>query len=366
MKLFNCLLIGLFLVCIACAEKKTPMVEPAEDDTDAVSDYQIPADLLNEARQGVSKITGVSYEMPVNPVDQKVLGTVKRVNAKWVAMIPYGWTDKGDAKVNFVEGDENWWGENVVGTTKCIQMAKSEGLKVMLKPHVWVVGQGWPGDFDLVKEEDWRSWEDSYRAYILRFAEVAKEQQVDLFCIGTEYRKAVVKRPKFWKQLVTEVKRIYDGPLTYAANWDNYEKVTFWNQLDYIGIDAYFPLSEKAQPTVSELREAWGAVEDKLAKFSAENDRSILFTEYGYKSIEYSNAGFWKYQEDTVKTSAGNQNRAYQALYESVWMNDWMAGGFLWKWHLYPEEKIGGESNRRYTPQGKPTEETIIQWYGLN
>jgi hypothetical protein len=152
--------------------------------------------------------------------------------------------------------------------------------------------------------------------------------------------------------------------VTYASNWDNYHKVKFWKALDYIGIDAYFPLSTKARPSLDELKKAWEPVEAKLEELSSTNNKPILFTEYGYKSIEYTNAGFWKYKEDTVKTSPQNQDVAYKAFFETVWQKDWMAGGFLWKWHLYSDDQIGREENRRYTPQGKRSEKTISKWYG--
>ena len=310
------------------------------------------------------KINGVSYEMPPNPVDEVAIGSVKRVNADWVAMIPYAVTRKQSADVSFsLEG--GWWGESGVGMTECVKMARSQGLKTMVKPHVWVVGQGWPGDFDLEDESDWIIWQESYADYILTYAKLAQDLNVDLFCIGTEYRKAVAKRTKFWKSLIKEVRKVYTGPITYAANWDNYEKVNFWSELDYIGIDAYFPLSMDANPKLRELKTAWKPIEEKLESLSEKHKKPILFTEYGYKSIEYANAGFWRYDEDTVKTSTKTQDIAYQALFETIWQNEWMAGGFFWKWHLYTRDgsEIGGEKNRRYTPQGKSSEKIISEWY---
>ncbi|MBL1281437.1 MAG: hypothetical protein COA33_014255 [Fluviicola sp.] len=311
------------------------------------------------------KINGVSFEMPSVPVSKESIGGVKRVNADWVAFIPYGHTLQGKAEVIYSE-NKKWWGESIGGVVECIEMAKEHDLKTMMKPHVWVIGQGWPGDFDLSSEEDWIIWENSYEKYILTFAKLSDSMEVDLFCIGTEYRKAVVKRPQFWENLIKKVRKVYHGKITYAANWDNYEKVGFWDEVDFIGIDAYFPLSTKARPQLEELKQAWGVVEKKLKKLSKKHDAKILFTEYGYKSIEYSNSGFWKYDEDTVLTNQNNQNTAYEALFESVWQNDWMAGGFFWKWRLHRMGggEIGGEENRRYTPQGKITEQIIKKWYG--
>jgi hypothetical protein len=275
-------------------------------------------------------------------------------------MIPYGSTNRGGAKVNYSYGG-NWWGESVLGTIQCIKLAKESGFKIMLKPHVWVVGQGWPGDFDLKTEAEWKIWEESYEEYILVYAKVADSMSVDLFCIGTEYRKAVDKRGPFWDQLIPKIRNIYKGEITYAANWDNYHKVKFWDKLDYIGLDAYFPLSRKARPSLEELKKNWMPVQSKLAELSKKHNKKILFTEYGYKSIEYANSGHWTYKEDSVKTSMENQELAYKSLYETIWKEDYIAGGFLWKWHMY--EASGGLENRRYTPQGKPSLEVIKEWY---
>ena len=33
----------------------------------------------------------------------------------------------------------------------------------------------------------------------------------------------------------------------------NLNVVTFWDELDFIGIDAYFPLSDKKSPTIEDL-----------------------------------------------------------------------------------------------------------------
>ena len=237
------------------------------------------------------KINGASYEMPSLPVSKTLIGGVKRVNAEWVALIPYGHTLKGEAEVLY-DDNNGWWGESVIGIKECVRMSQELGLKTMIKPHVWVVGQGWPGDFDLTDEEHWQVWETSYEKYILTFARLSESLNVDLFCVGTEYRKAVVKRPEFWKNLIKQVREVYHGKITYAANWDNYEKVVFWEDVDFIGIDAYFPLSKKAQPKLEELKVAWGPIEKKLKKFSDKYESKILFTEYGYKSIEYTNSGF--------------------------------------------------------------------------
>lgn len=341
------LLLGISVALLfSCADTK-----PSDPESPLLSD--------SDSVMVLDKMSGVSLEMPGSRMEGNRMDGIVDFGAKWVALIPYGYTERGKAKVNF-NWDGRWWGESLNGTAKCIEYAQERELKTLLKPHVWVVGQGWPGDFDLTKEADWLVWEASYREYILACASVADSMNVDAFCIGTEYRKSVVKRKEFWKKLIKEVRDIYAGPLTYAANWDNYENVTFWDQLDFIGIDAYFPLSKKREPTLEELKSGWIKKSEELKEFSEKWDRKIAFTEYGFKSVDFMYGG--EGSKEDLKPNMRNQETGYTAFFNTVWEEEWMLGGFLWKWHFYDD--AGGKENTRYTPQNKPAQKIVEAFYG--
>lgn len=308
------------------------------------------------------KIHGVNLEMPPDPIEHKHMEEVKNVHANWVAVIPYAFTRPDQPEVRFQHAGR-WWGESVEGTAACIRLAHEANLKVMMKPHIWVAGQGWAGDFEPHDEAGWKLWEASNRAYILTYAHLADSLDVALFCIGTEYRKTTAKRPDYWRKLIQEVRTIYDGPVTYAANWDEYANISFWDELDYIGVDAYFPLSTNARPSLEELNANWQAELTQLEALSIKLDKPVLFTEYGYRSIEYTNSGHWNYHDDTVAVSMDAQATAYEALFQSAWDKEWMAGGFFWKWH-FPNRRHQHDRSNDYTPQGKKAEEVIKKWYG--
>jgi len=68
----------------------------------------------------------------------------------------------------------------------------------------------------------------------------------------------VTKRQDDWRVLIADIRKLYRGKLTYAANWaKELNDVPFWAELDFIGIQAYYPLTDKANPTVDELEEGW-------------------------------------------------------------------------------------------------------------
>jgi hypothetical protein len=311
-----------------------------------------------------SKINGVSFVGPRQEITANELKPISTINANWIAIIPYAFSRAGVPEVSF-SYPRQWWGERLDGVGETIRMAKDQNLRIMLKPHIWVRGQGWAGDFDLETEEEWAIWEKSYREYIIAYARLADSLNVELFCIGTEYRKAAVKRPAFWHNLIAQVRQLYKGEMTYAANWDNYENIEFWNDLDYIGIDAYFPISEDKTPTIGDLEQGWQKQKNIIHNFSVYHQKPILFTEFGYQSIDYTSDGHWKYNQDTLSVNAMGQSNAYEAIFKSYWKEEWFAGGFLWKWHS-GHDVVGGSVCKRFTPQNKPAEAVIRKYYQGN
>ncbi len=311
-----------------------------------------------------NKINGISFEAPPSPFNAEDLAPIKeKIAANWIALSPYAAAHKDKSAITF-NHPRQWWGEGSEGTITSIKHAKSNGLKVMLKPQVWVINS-WVGEFKLSSELEWQAWEKAYEKYILHFAQIADSMEVELFCIGTEYRFAVQERPAFWRNLIKEVKQIYSGKLTYAANWDNYENVTFWNDLDYIGIDAYFPLLPDKTPKVAALRKAWKQPITNIKKIQQQWQKPILFTEYGYMSVDGAAWRNWENEANhrTLAVNLQAQCNAFEGLYQSIWQEDWFAGGFIWKWHVnYPQS--GGKKHKRYSPQNKPVEAVIKGWYG--
>jgi hypothetical protein len=309
-------------------------------------------------KSNTGKINGVSLVSPPLFTDQVNFDPIVAINSEWVAIIPYAFSRKNEPQVYF-NWERQWWGERTEGVIQLTEMAKSNNLSVMLKPHVWVRGDGWPGDFQLATDKEWKIWEQDYEQYILHFARLADSLNIELFCIGTEFRKAVVQRPIFWEELIRKVRKVYSGKLTYAENWDNYENVSFWDQLDFIGIDAYFPVDTAAKPSLVQLQSGWQIQAKKLAQFSKKYDKQILFTEYGYQSQPGTAGNHWELNQSAVCLSC--QSTAYEAIFTVFWRQDWFAGGFFWKWHFH--EGIGGENDADFTPQGKPALNVISNYY---
>lgn len=321
---------------------------------------------LSHAQIDISeKIDGLSMVAPPRPFMADPAVEMQQVSADWVALIPYAFTRNGDTKVIY-NSQGQWWGETLEGIEKSIQLCKAADMKIMLKPQVYIPG-GWVGEMDADKEAQWKLWESSYRAYIFRLLNLAIEYEVDLFCIGTEYKIAARKREAFWRALIDEIRAQYNGKLCYSSNWDNYDQIPFWDALDYIGLSAYFPLSEAATPDIENLKKAWMPIKKKLKKLSDKYNKPILFTEYGYLSADHCADKTWL-NEDRIHQLPVNelaQANALEAMYASYWNEAWWAGGFLWKW--FPNG-MGHEGyfDKDYTPQGKMAEKVVREWYMKN
>lgn len=308
------------------------------------------------------KMNGVSFVAPSRYINQEEMATMSDINANWIAITPYAFSPGNSPQVSF-NNNRHWWGERKEGVIVTINYAHNLGLKVMLKPHVWVRGQGWAGDFQLNTKDQWDQWGEAYSNYILSYAKVADSLNIEILCIGTEYRKSATLRPDIWRKLITNVREIYHGKLVYAANWDNYKNIEFWDQLDYIGIDAYFPLSKQKSPNLGHLNVKWDSIKIDIKNFSDNWNRPIIFTEFGYKSIDYAADGHWNYDQDTLGVNLQNQVVTYQSIFDTFWGEPWFNGGFLWKWHV-DHEQVGGVKNKQFTPQNKPAQKTITDWYG--
>ncbi|WGD33548.1 glycoside hydrolase [Olleya sp. YS] len=310
------------------------------------------------------KINGVSFVAHRDSISQKNVDPLLNISANYAAIMPFAMIKTlNSPEVNY-DAERQWFGETLVGGKQYINTLKKSNIKSMLKPQLWVWRGEFTGFIEMKTEDDWKLFEDTYSKFILAFAQVAQDTKTPIFCIGTELEKFVEARPEYWTNLITKIKSIYKGKLTYAANWNEYKKTPFWDQLDYIGIDAYFPVSDSKTPTVEACLEGWKKHKDTIKSYSKKYNKPILFTEFGYRSVDYSGKAPWTVDRIESKVNLEAQTNTTKALFETFWNEEWFAGGFIWKWFIN-HDKVGGLNNNRFTPQNKPVEQVIKAQYSL-
>ncbi|HIP32081.1 MAG TPA: glycoside hydrolase [Crocinitomicaceae bacterium] len=289
------------------------------------------------------------------------LKPIQQLDAEWISIVPFCDIDSSNSARLVYDQPWEYYGERLKGVRQMVQLAHENNFSVMLKPQVRESNGRYVGHINYRKKRDWKSFEQSYRTYIFAFIKIAQEENIALFCVGTELGRFVKERPKFWKKLIKDIRKIYTGKLTYAANWDDYEKFPHWKELDYIGVDAYFPISKKQKPTLKELENGWEPILAKMEKTSQLMNKKILLTEFGYRSIQRSAFKPWVHFSDEI-FDENSQVNSLEALFKSVWKKDFVAGGFLWRWYPY-HPSSGGKGNTKYTVQNKLGEEIVRKYY---
>ncbi len=221
------------------------------------------------------------------------------------------------------------WSVTDAGLLTEIDLAHSKGLKVLLKPHVD------PQDGTdrwQINPSNRAAWFNSYQSMMIHYATIARQADVEEFSVGCEL--ATMSGPadrNAWLAVINAIKAVVSAPLVYAAKADEYPNVSFWDQLDFIGIDAYFPLSTTPTTDVSALESAWIPIRDQMSAFAIGAGRRIVFTEAGYPSLVGAVIEPWNNQYGSTP-SQQEQAAAYKALLATFSDQPWWAGAFFWSW----------------------------------
>lgn len=312
-----------------------------------------------------ARINGLSFVAAREIIDETHTTPVVEIGANYTAIMPFGFI-KSLVHPEIIHNTERqWFGETRAGAKQYIDELRKQHIKIMIKPQIWVRRGEFTGNIKMTNETDWKTLEGSYSSFILEYAELAQETKAEILCIGTELENFVKERPEYWSNLIKKIKTVYKGKLTYAANWDEFKRTPFWSELDYIGVDAYFPVSDQQTPTVEDCKAGWQKHKSVIKALSETHNRPILFTEYGYRSMDYTGKEPWVSDHTLKSLNFEGQSNATQALFEEFWNEEWFAGGFIWKWfHAY--DRVGGENDNQFTPQNKPVEEVIALFYKTN
>jgi hypothetical protein len=247
--------------------------------------------------------------------------------------------------------------ETDIGLIHATRLARSRGFHVLYKPHLWVSGDSWPGEVQMTSEEDWARWWKSYRRYILHHAFLARWAGADLFCTGVELSKTIA-RPE-WRALNADVRRFFPGAVTYAANWYNdLENVTFWDDLDYIGVDTYYPLSASPAAGRAELQQGAAGIAQRLEEASRRFGKPVLLTEVGFAAQK----GAWvQPHSEGGEYSEEDQALAYEVLFASLGRPAWLSGSFVWKAFSDDGSDSGRFADFRF--MGRKAESVVRDYY---
>jgi hypothetical protein len=229
----------------------------------------------------------------------------------------------------------------------------------MVKPHLEMRGEHLGHNrVEMRSEADWRTWFTGYEAYVLRYAREAQAAGADAFCVGRELDTTALRREPDWRRVIASVRREFSGPLTYSANFDTWEGLSFWDALDFIGVSAYFPLSQAQEPSLDELEAGWDRALAPLEAAHRRWGRPVLLTEVGYPSIASAARAPWR--EENAPADVWLQARCYEATLRALSRRPWVEGAFFWLWERSARPAFRDPS---HTIVDKPAMLTMAGWY---
>jgi hypothetical protein len=220
--------------------------------------------------------------------------------------------------------------------TTPVAWGKELDIQLMIKPHLayWGTKFRWRGDIDFKNEKEWQTFFRDYEEWIVTIASIAENSGAQIFCVGTELMNSLLYE-KEWRQIISKIKNVYKGKLTYAANWDMYYKVLFWDDLDYIGIQAYFPLVDQEIPSGDQIIQGWDTIYEEIIPFARDLEKRIIFTEIGYDISLKAAQEPWRPGRQNQVQGEYLQKLCLGIALDKAKEHDQMAGMFLWKW--FPE-----------------------------
>jgi len=284
-----------------------------------------------------------------------------------------------DAQTSQVVADPNYT-DSLTALGDTIAQAESMGLTVMVRPLIDFLNPAESAPYSVGEwREDYQptnvaAFFASYQQMIVAEAEVAQASGAQMLSIGAELDQLTGPQYlPYWTQIIDAVRSVFSGELTYSASWSTAGEVSFWNQLNYIGIDCYVPLSDAANPTMAQLIGGWllpatpthnpGAYavignESPVQYFenlSAEFGKPLIFTELGYANDTGAAA-------DPAASGNSPDPRLQAELYRAFFQawdradSSSLVGTYFWEWDPNGSTSNVGPAIDSFSPQNSPAQ----------
>ncbi|HEX6208500.1 MAG TPA: hypothetical protein VF058_09115 [Actinomycetota bacterium] len=241
-----------------------------------------------------------------------------------------------------------------------IEEAERRGFTVLLRPVLdeeSLTPDGkWRGS---IEPSDLDAWFASYGRLMKRYAQLSAEAGADILAVGTELT-SLQDEAERWRRLIREVRRVFDGQITYATNWDAIGPAyapTFVGALDFLSVDAFFPLEVGEAAAAGEMARGWRPWLRELRRMGPAL-RNVVFTEVGVRAQRGAHLKPYVW-EHGGETDPETQRRYYAATCRAVGEE---IGGLYW-WVVDIHHAVEAEAVEDFSPMGKPAEEEMARCF---
>lgn len=286
---------------------------------------------------------------------------IRRMGGNWVSITPFGRVyglEPSGISLRF----EAPFAENKRAVQLAIDQAHAEGLRVLLVPHLWVETGDWRGHIAPKTDAAWKRWAKAYGDFAVTWASIAESSHVDLLAVGVELRSWVTtaRSPEFFP-VIDRIRKVFHGPVTYAANWDDVHDTVIWDKLDVIGINAFYPLADKPGASDAELAQGADRIARETRRLAKRWGKPVVFTEFGYTTRRDPAVRPWEWPEHLANVTIDevDQARAYRALLGAMIPEPWFVGVFVWRLYADPSD-VSQEPEWGFSPRGKRAELELV------
>jgi hypothetical protein len=231
---------------------------------------------------------------------------------------------------------------------RTVRQVRAAGLRPALMPVVRLLERTpheWRGV--IAPADGLDAWFSRYRAFVLPLARIAEREGAHRFVVGSELS-SLERYEEKWRRLIEDVRGEFHGRLTYSANWDHVNEVSFWDALDEVGLTAYFPMGPRADASESSLARAWQAPRAAIEVLRRRLKKPVLITEVGYPSRAGAAERPWD-DARSAEVDLRAQQRLYRGFCDAFAETPSVAGFYVWNWFGF-----GGPRDAGFTPRGKP------------
>ena len=277
----------------------------------------------------------------------------EKTGANFITIVPNGLQETPQSQ------EISYTSEATVSDEELISMihfAHDLGLRVALKPTVNCKNGTWRAhinffDKDVPCEPKWSNWFAAYTDFQLHYAAIAEKTDCEMFLAGCEMVMSE-RREVEWRKLISDIKSVYSGPVSYNTDKYQEDNITWWDCVDIISSSGYYPLNN------------WEQQLDRIEAVVKKYNKPFFFAECGCMSTEGSS------MEPNNWSLHGNvdlkeQADWYTAMFEACKKRPWVEGFCLWDWAWKQYPACKAATNGGYDIYEKPAQAVVKKYYDM-
>ena len=331
-------LLGLVLVA-SCRPGKAPSVPPRTKI--ALPKMVTGANLraVGDVRRGYG-----------TPKARETLSRLKSLNVNTVAILMEGYLENLESVSIEIPNRDH-----LARIEAALVDANRMGFSTILIPHLYLRDGGWRGHITMSEPQVRDRWWGSYTRFIEEAARISERSGATVLSLGVELKGMsgeLDTRTRF-RALRQRVQKLYRGLLTYSANWDEAESVKFWDLVDIVGVNGYYPL-------VPDVERGSEAIAQRLHELHQSTKKEVLVLEVGYRSGPMSHLKPWDWPEDVANKDVDEaaQAKNWAAILTNWLTTDGIRGLLVWVIPTDPDDPAS-EPPHGFNPLNKAAEQVL-------